>query len=52
MARVAPLAEWRKSANCYDSDPTTTIPGFTPARAQLDHRLVSLWLQILKRRRI
>ncbi|MDX6394787.1 MAG: hypothetical protein QOJ73_5850 [Streptosporangiaceae bacterium] len=49
MARVAPLAEWRKSANCYDSDPTTTIPGFTPRAAQLDHRLVSLWLQILKR---
>jgi hypothetical protein len=49
MARVAPLSAWRKSADCYDSDPTTTIPGFTPRAARLSSQLVSLWLQVLKR---
>ena len=31
MARAAPLAKWRDTATCYDSDPTTSVLG--PSRA-------------------
>ena len=49
MARVAPLAEWKSSANCYTSNPTTFLPGFPAKSQQLAGPLFRLWLQILKR---
>ena len=55
MEQVAPLAVWRKTANCYDSDSTTRIPGIkefsrAPARSgPMVSRLVALWARVLKR---
>jgi hypothetical protein len=51
MARVAPLASWKKSANCYNSGPTDALPGFAPGRftAQQSSRLFALWLRVLGR---
>jgi hypothetical protein len=49
MARVAPLAQWRASADCYDSDPTTTLPGFSARAARLSSQLFALWRRVLIR---
>ncbi len=50
MARVAPLAAWRKSADCYSSDTTTSaVPGFTGRAERLNSQLTALWVRILKR---
>lgn len=55
LEQVAPLAVWRKAADCYDSDPTTRIPGIkaltrAPARSgQMVSRLVALWARVLRR---
>jgi hypothetical protein len=49
MARVAPLAEWKSSANCYTSNPTTFLPGFPAKSQKLAGPLFRLWLQVLKR---
>ena len=49
MSQVVPLAEWKKSAGCYNSNPTTFLPGF-PAKAQeLAGPLYQLWLRVLQR---
>ncbi len=49
MARVAPLAEWAKTANCFDADKTTQITGFIHNADALGHPLFSLWLRVLER---
>lgn len=49
MARVAPLAEWAKTADCYDSDTTTSIPGFYHRSAKVSGQLFALWRQLLVR---
>ncbi|HUK73017.1 MAG TPA: hypothetical protein VLW50_30405 [Streptosporangiaceae bacterium] len=49
MKQVAPLAEWKKTANCYDSDLTTAIPGFIQRATARKNQLFSLWLRVLGR---
>jgi hypothetical protein len=50
MARVTPLSEWKKTANCYDADWTTTvIPGFSANASKVSGQLFSLWLRVLGR---
>ncbi len=49
MRRVAPLAKWKSSANCYDSDKTNFIGGFADHAADAGGQLFSLWLRILRR---
>lgn len=49
MARVAPLAQWKGTANCYDADKTTKIPGFVYRAGKRSHQLFSLWLRVLQR---
>lgn len=51
MAKVAPLATWRKAANCYDSDSTTKLPQIKAAlrSPKLNPQLVALWSRVLKR---
>jgi hypothetical protein len=50
MARVAPLTAWRKSADCYSSDTTTSaVPGFTERAERLNSQLTALWARIFKR---
>lgn len=49
MEREAPLAEWKKTANCYDSDKTNFIGGFTGNAAEASGPLLSLWLRVLQR---
>jgi hypothetical protein len=49
MQQVIPLAEWKKTANCYDSDKTTEIPGFIRRATVLKHQMFSLWLRVLGR---
>lgn len=47
MARVVPLAAWRRSADCYDSDRTDNLPGFVSHAEPLAGPLALLWLRIL-----
>ncbi len=50
MTRVAPLAAWKKSADCYTSDTTTSaVPGFTERAVKVNSQLIALWMRILKR---
>lgn len=49
MKRVAPLAQWKYTANCYDSDKTTYIRGFIDRASGTNGQLFSLWLRILRR---
>jgi len=50
MARVAPLAAWKATANCYDSDWTTSqIPDFDTNATRVSGQLFSLWLRVLGR---
>ncbi len=49
MARAAPLAEWARTADCYDSDFTTKIPHFIERSSLLTGQLFHLWLQVFKR---
>ncbi len=49
MRQVTPLAAWKKTANCYDSDLTTAIPGFIHRATALRNQLFSLWLRVLGR---
>jgi hypothetical protein len=49
MKEVAPLTSWAKSGNCYDSDWTTNISGFTSRTGKVSGQLVSLWLRVLRR---
>jgi hypothetical protein len=49
MTQVAPLASWKKAANCYNSDPTTRIPGFKANGLRLSGKITALWLRLFKR---
>jgi hypothetical protein len=49
MAQVAPLASWKKSADCFDSDRTTRIPGFRANGLRLSGKITALWLRVLER---
>jgi hypothetical protein len=49
MKEVAPLTSWAKSGNCYDSDWTTNISGFSSRTEKVSGQLVSLWLRVLRR---
>ncbi len=49
MAQVAPLADWARTANCYDSDWTTNIHGFNKRSPGVSGQLFSLWLRVLER---
>jgi len=49
MAQAAPLATWRDTANCYDSDTTTRILDSSARSQPLSGQLNALWLRILKR---
>lgn len=49
MTQVAPLAEWARTANCYDSDWTTNIHGFNKRSPRVSGQLFSLWLRVLQR---
>lgn len=48
MARVVPLAEWKKSADCYDSDKTNYLPHFTARAERVKVQLLELWLRVLR----
>jgi hypothetical protein len=47
MARAAPLARWKKSADCFDSDPTTRVPGIRAHAKALSSQLLALWQRVL-----
>ncbi len=49
MRQVTPLAAWKQTANCYDSDTTTSVPGFIHRASALSHQFFSLWLRVLGR---
>ena len=49
MARAAPLATWRDTATCYDSDPTTSVLGPAAHAEPLSGQLMALWIRVLKR---
>jgi hypothetical protein len=49
MTQVAPLASWKKAATCYNSDPTTRIPGFRANGLRLSGKITALWLRVLTR---
>jgi hypothetical protein len=49
MARVVPLAEWKNSADCYNSDKTNYLPHFTIRAEKVKGPLIALWLRILRR---
>jgi hypothetical protein len=50
MTKVAPLAAWKNTADCYTSDTTTSaVPGFTTRATKLNSQLFALWARILKR---
>jgi len=49
MAQAAPLATWKKTANCYDSDWTTRILDSSARSEPLSGQLMSLWLRVLGR---
>ena len=49
MAQAAPLATWKATANCYDSDWTTRILDSTARSQPLSGQLNALWVRILKR---
>ena len=49
MAQVAPLAEWKASANCYTSNTTTFLQGFPAKAEKLADPLFRLWLRVLQR---
>ena len=46
MAQVAPLADWARTVNCYDSDWTTNIHGFNKRSPGVSGQLFSLWLRV------
>ncbi|MBE1487632.1 hypothetical protein [Plantactinospora soyae] len=50
LARVAPLAHWRRSATCHTVDPTVYHPDFD-RRAAATHRdeLLSAWWRLVRR---
>ncbi|MBF9134692.1 hypothetical protein I0C86_38045, partial [Plantactinospora sp. S1510] len=50
LAKVAPLAHWRRSATCYTVDPTVYHPDFD-RRAAAAHRdeLLSAWWRLVRR---
>jgi hypothetical protein len=48
MARAAPLAEWKKSADCYNSDKTNYLPHFTGRTDAEKGQLFALWLRVLR----
>ncbi len=50
MASVAPLATWRRSDNCYNSDPLFHGKGFSARAADQHHiELLKLWQKVLVR---
>jgi hypothetical protein len=49
MAQAAPLAQWKHTAVCYDSDPTTSILDAAARSEPLDGQLMALWVRVLKR---
>ena len=49
MARAAPLATWRDTATCYDSDPTTSVLGPAAHAEPLSGQLMALWIRVLQR---
>ncbi len=49
MKRVASLTTWKSTANCYDSDETDFIGGFTDHASDTKGQLFALWLRILQR---
>ncbi len=50
MARVATLAQWKGSGNCYDADWTTALfPRFIVRADKASGQLFSLWLRVLRR---
>jgi hypothetical protein len=49
MARAAPLATWKATADCYDSDWTTKVLGPAARSEPLRGQLLGLWLRVLKR---
>ena len=49
MAHAAPLATWRDTATCYDSDPTTSVLGPSAHSEPLSGQLMALWIRVLKR---
>ncbi|MGO8726710.1 MAG: DUF6020 family protein [Streptosporangiaceae bacterium] len=49
LKRVAPLAEWKDSADCYDADSTDYARNLTKRALRQTGPLFSLWLQLLRR---
>ena len=49
MKRIVPLAEWKSSADCYNSDITNYLPGFVHRAGKVTGQLVALWLRVLRR---
>jgi Family of unknown function (DUF6020) len=49
MAQAAPLTKWKNSADCYDSDTTTSILDASAHSEPVSGQLIGLWLRILKR---
>jgi hypothetical protein len=49
MAQAAPLATWKATANCYDSDRTDRALYARARAAPLDSQLMGLWVRVLKR---
>ena len=49
MAKVAPLAQWRTTANCYDTDFTMQSPGFRDNSVAVSGQLFTLWQRVLAR---
>lgn len=49
MAQAAPLATWKATANCYDSDWTTRILDSSARSQPLSGQLNALWVRVLKR---
>lgn len=49
MSRAAPLASWKSTANCYDTDWTTYILDTSARSEPLSGQLMGLWVRVLKR---
>ena len=52
MARVVPLADWKRSGTypaCYNSNDTTFIHGFDNHASRVSGPLFRLWLEVLRR---
>jgi len=50
LARVAPLAHWRRSADCFSVDPTVYHPDFDRRAAEAAHdELMSAWWRLVGR---